>query len=50
MVTQLRGRADTVGWNKTSNSTLKFDVVDNGKTTHVNLLKDFGKIKLEDVT
>ena len=49
MMTQLYSRVDTVEWTNTIVSIFKFDVVENGKTTKLNLLDNFGMIKLEDV-
>ena len=49
LVTQLRGRAETAGWDKTTMSIFKFDAVVDAKIVHYDLLEDFGVFTLDQV-
>ena len=49
MVTQLQSTADMAQWNKITISIFKQDVVVNVKTIKIDLLEDFGTVKLGDI-
>ena len=49
LVTQLKSRANTAGWENTTTNIMVFDRVKDGVTTSLNILENFGFVTLEEV-
>ena len=49
LLNQLRRRAETAGWDKTTVTIFKFDVILDRKVRHLDLLINFGMIKLDQM-